>query len=158
MQRIHTHTQILTTVRRDNPQAHRESMEIHGYPWKTRKINFGTIVGARYGRIYCTIYGTTNLAIHQYGGGLRPPPPQWGGRLRRPPHCGGIHNGGWRDWWFHIWYNISYHIWLQKWCRNWYHPSGRSINYSGRIIAQPSVLNNQTYEPERSPHINCTAW
>ena len=44
-------------------------------------INFGTILGARYGRIYCTIYGTTNLAIHRYGGGLRPPPQQWGGRL-----------------------------------------------------------------------------
>ena len=25
--------------------------------------------------------------------GLRPPPQQWGGRLRRPPHCCGIHNG-----------------------------------------------------------------
>ena len=25
------------------------------------------------------IYGTINLTIHHYGGGLRPPPQQWGG-------------------------------------------------------------------------------
>ena len=25
------------------------------------------LFAARYGRIYCTIYGTTNLAIHNYG-------------------------------------------------------------------------------------------
>ena len=35
------------------------------------------------------------IPIPHNGGGLRPPPQQWGGRLRRPPHCCGIHYGGW---------------------------------------------------------------
>ena len=81
-------------------------------------MNFGTIFGARYGRIYCTISGTTNLAIHQYGfhnsgagaEGARPTVVEAAG--------GRLHIGGWRDWWFHIWYNTSYHIWLQNGAEN----------------------------------------
>ena len=85
------------------------------------------------------IYGTTNLAIHHYrfhNSGA-------GAEGARPTVVeaaeGRLHIGGWRDWWFHIWYNISYHIWLQKWCRNSYNPSGRIIEFSGRIIDIPSV-------------------
>ena len=43
-----------------------------------RIMNFENIFGARCGQIYCTIYGTTNLSIQQYGGSLRPHPQQWG--------------------------------------------------------------------------------
>ena len=61
------------------------SARIHNF--SGRIILSGTIFGAIYARISCTIYGTINLTIHQYGGGLRPPSQQWGGR------CCGIHNG-----------------------------------------------------------------
>ena len=38
------------------------------------------------------------LPIHHYGGGLRPPPQQWGLPSAAPHRCG-FHSGGWGDEW-----------------------------------------------------------
>ena len=47
--------------------------------------------------LYLAIY----LPIHHYGGGLRPPPQQWGPPLAAL-HCCGFHNGGWGVKWLDI--------------------------------------------------------
>ncbi len=66
---------------------------VHGL-WARTKIGLrselGVSVCCKWG-VGELLYGyVCRLSIHHYGGGLRPPPQQWGGRLRCPPHC--MHN------------------------------------------------------------------